>query len=285
MDDYEQYRPLMFSVAYEMLGSAMDAEDIVQDAFLRAQAAGDTIESPKAYLTTIVTRLCLNQLQSARVQREQYLGPWLPEPIPTGDANSPLSPSLQADRSESISMAFLVLLEELTPPERAVLLLRDVFDYGYPEIAGFIGKAEPACRQLYSRARKHLAEHRSRFVTSPEKHRQMLDRFMQVVEQGKIEDLTSLLAEDAVLWADGGGVSGAATRPIHGGESAARFILGTLRYMPPKATTAIEQVNGEAAIVIRREDGSAFVVLLLELGGEQIQSIRAIGNPDKLKKL
>ncbi|MBI1259082.1 MAG: RNA polymerase sigma-70 factor [Chloroflexi bacterium] len=281
MDEFETYRPLLFSIAYQMLGSAMEAEDIVQETYLRYQKAQD-VESPKAYLTTITTRLCLNQINSARARREEYLGPWLPEPVL--DSSSPLIPGVEADKHETISMAFLVLLEELTPPERAVFLLREVFDYSYAEIAQILEREEADCRQLYSRAKKHLADHRPRFSSSPEQHRQMLERFLQAVQGGQVDALTSMLAQDAVLWADGAGRPGAATRPIFGSDAIARFVQGTQRYLPEHYASAIEQVNGEAALVIRVE-GKPFLVLMIELGAEGITTIRAIGNPDKLKHI
>src|SRR4051812_31252357 len=237
MDDFEQYRPLLFSIAYQMLGSAMEAEDIVQETYLRYQKASD-VESPKAYLTTIATRLCLNQINSARERREQYLGPWLPEPVL--DAASPLIPGTELEKKEIISMAFLVLLEELTPPERAVFLLREVFDYEYAEIAQILEREEADCRQLYSRAKKHLAENRPRFTSSPEQHRQILERFLQAVQGGQVDALTMMLAQDAVLWADGAGRPGAATRPIFGSNSIARFVQGTQRYLPEKYVSGIE---------------------------------------------
>ena len=281
MDEFEQFRPLLFSIAYQMLGSAMEAEDIVQETYLRYQSATD-VESPKAYLTTITTRLCLNQINSARAKREQYLGPWLPEPLL--DSSSPLIPGAQLDKHETISMAFLVLLEELTPPERAVFLLREVFDYGYAEIAQILEREEADCRQVYSRAKKHLADHRPRFSSSPEQHRQMLERFLQAVQGGQVDALTTMLAQDAVLWADGAGRPGAATRPVIGSNAIARFVQGTQRYLPENYVSAIELVNGEPALVIRVE-GKAFLVLMIELSGRRIQTIRAMGNPEKLTHL
>jgi len=281
MDDFEQYRALVFSVAYQMLGSAMEAEDIVQETYLRSQKAKD-IESPKAYLTTIATRLCLNQINSSRARREEYIGPWLPEPLL--DATSPLIPGAQLEQKETISIAFLVLLEVLTPPERAVFLLRKVFDYEYAEIGQILEREEADCRQLYSRAKKHLAENRPRFSSSPEQHRQMLERFLQAVQGGQVDALTTMLAQDAVLWADGVGRPGAATRPVIGSDAIARFVQGAQRYLLEKYRASIEQVNGEAALVIRI-DGKAFLVLLIEVAEGRIQTIRAIGNPEKLTHL
>ena len=199
---FESYRPLMFSIAYRMLGSATEAEDIVQEAYLRYQAvAPGSIVSPKAFLSTIVTRLCLNQLQSARVQRETYIGPWLPEPIFT-ETDERANPKHQAEMHDSISFAFLVLLEELTPLERAVFLLREVFEYEYDEIATILDKDPAACRQVFSRAKKHVTDGKPRFTPAPEAHRRLLSQFMQATSAGDLDGLTALLAADVVMWAD-----------------------------------------------------------------------------------
>jgi len=286
-ESFETYRPMLFSIAYRMLGSAMEAEDIVQDAYLRYQAVPtEQIESPKAYLSTIVTRLCLNQLESARAQRETYVGPWLPEPVLT-DGTALLSPQGQVSAQESISMAFLVLLESLTPLERAVFLLREVFDYEYGEIAEILGKEEAACRQLFSRAKKHVAEHRPRFKASPEAHRQMIARFIEAASAGEMDGLMSLLAEDVTLWTDGGGKAarGAATRPLHGRETVATFLLATRRWVDAEAITLeIAEVNGEAGVIMR-EYGKPRVVMTFEVGGGKIRAMRFVGNPDKLKRV
>src|SRR5258707_38257 len=209
---FEMYRPLMFSIAYRMLGSATEAEDIVQEAYLRYQTTSpEQIASHKALLTTIVTRLCLDHLQSAQVQRETYIGPWLPEPVLT-ETNDLFAPAQQAELHDSLSIAFLTLLEDLSPLERAVLLLHEVFDYEYPEIARMVGREEAACRQLYSRAKKHIAEHRPRFKPSQEAHRQMLNQFLEATSTGELDGFMQLLSEDVVLWIDGGGKArGAAT--------------------------------------------------------------------------
>ena len=207
----------MFSIAYPMLGSVMAAEDIVQDAYLRYQAVqAETIVSPKAFLGTVVTRLCLNQLHSAQAQRESYIGLWLPEPVLTQDQEL-FSPTNYVDLHESILLAFLMLLEQLSPFERAVLLLRDVFDYDYAEIAEIIGHEESACRQLFSQAKRHVTEHRPRFKATPEEHRRILNQFMQAVGTGELYGLMQLLTDDVTLWADGGGKArGAAIHPLHG---------------------------------------------------------------------
>lgn len=284
MDEFEAHRGLMFSIAYRMLGSAMEAEDIVQEAYLRYQRVPPgSIESPKAFLSTVVTRLCINQLESARTSRESYIGPWLPEPLLTGSAED--APAARVSRDESISMAFLVLLESLTPPERAVFLLREVFDYDYAEIAQILDREESDCRQLFSRAHRHIADHRKRFTPSPEIHRQMLERFIAVVNGGDIEALTAMLAENVTLWTDGGGkVRGAATRPVFGRDPAAQFLMASTRLLEGGYAVDMVEVNGEPSAVLRVE-GQPFLLLMISLGADGIQEIRALGNPDKLKGL
>src|SRR5947209_13027527 len=212
VETFESYRTYLFAIAYRMLGSAMDAEDMVQETYLRySTTPPETISSLKAFLTTIISRLCVDQLHLARRKREQYLGPWLPEPIITADNLQVINPEERADREESISMAFLLLLEQLQPVERAVFLLREVFDYDYAEIATFLGKSEVACRQWFSRAKKHLADHRPRYTAPPETQRQMLMSFQQAIAGGEMTPLMNMLAEDVAFWADGGGkVKGAA---------------------------------------------------------------------------
>jgi RNA polymerase sigma-70 factor, ECF subfamily len=285
MDQFERYRPMMFSIAYRMLGSVTEAEDMLQNAYLRyRQMPAGSIASPKAFLSTVVTRLCLNHLQAARVQRESYLGPWLPEPLLTED--DPGSPISQAEMLESISMAFLVLLERLTPVERAVFLLREVFDYSYPEIATIVGKEEVSCRQILSRAKKFIAAQRPRFTPSTEHHHQLLQQFLEAVEEGDLDGLTQLLASDVTLWTDGGGkVRGAATHSLHGPAAVARFMIAvSQRYIQARFTTQITQVNGEPAILMRG-DGHLFAVVSVTIVQQHIVDIRAIGNPDKLRHL
>jgi RNA polymerase sigma-70 factor, ECF subfamily len=282
---FEAYRPLLFSIAYRMLGSVTEAEDIVQDAYLRYQATPtEQIMSHKAFLTTVVTRLCLNQLQSARTQRETYIGPWLPEPVLTG-MDERFAPMQQAELHESLALAFLVLLEQLTPLERAVFLLREVFDYEYAEIAAIVGKTEAACRQVFSRAKKHIAAARPRFKPSPQAHHQILDQFLRAAEQGELDGLMQLLSEDVELWADGGGkVRGAATRPLHGRAAVAQFLLATARRAPTGVRVEIADVNGEPALIVRA-GGEVLVVLSISVDEGRVCAIRVIGNPDKLQEL
>jgi RNA polymerase sigma-70 factor (ECF subfamily) len=272
---FEAYRPLMFSIAYRMLGSATEAEDVLQEAYLRYQAVTHAeIISPKAYLSTIVTRLCLNQMQSARAQRETYIGPWLPEPVRTDEA-------LAVELHESISIAFLTLLEQLTPPERAIFLLREVFDYEYAEIAHILDREEAACRQIFSRARKHIAESRPRFKPSPETHRQMLNQFITAIGSGELDGLMLLLTDDVTLWADGGGKArGAAIYPVIGREAVARFLMASTR-LAQGLSVELAEINGEPAMIVRSME-QVLVVVSVGVENERIGEILVIGNPDKL---
>jgi RNA polymerase sigma-70 factor, ECF subfamily len=290
VESFETYRPYLFSVAYRILGSAMDAEDMVQETFLRFQKTPpETIVSPKAFLTTIITRLCMDQLHLARKQREVYPGPWLPEPILTESRAEVMGPEASLDMEESVSLAFLILLEQLQPVERAVFLLREVFDYEYAEIATILGKSGVACRQWFSRAKKHLAEHRPRFPVAVDAHRQLLTSFFQAVQGGKLDELTHILADDVTFWADGGGkVRGAASQPLAGRAVVAEFILGTGRIfresLPSDAVASLVDVNGQPSLVIR-SGPRALSVVTIEVGAGLIQTIRFIANPDKLTHL
>ena len=286
MESFETYRPYLFSIAYRMLGSAMDGEDMVQETYLRSRAAPpETIHSLKAYLTTILIRLCMDQLQLARRKREVYVGPWLPEPIITATASESADPQERVDTEESISLAFLVLLEQLQPFERAVFLLREVFEYEYAEIAIMLGKSEAACRRSFSRAKQHLREHRPRFPASPQTHRQLLSGYFQAVQGGEMTTLTNLLSEGVTLWADAGGkIKQAALRPIRGRDAVARFSLGTKRFWPENSRVELEEVNGQAALIIRA-GGQVFSVLTIDVEQGRIQAIRIIANPEKLTRI
>ncbi len=286
VESFESYRPYLFAIAYRMLGSAMDAEDMVQETYLRSQGTPlDTIRSLKAFLTTIIIRLCVDQLQLARRKREAYVGPWLPEPILTAATPASEDPAERVDREESISLAFLVLLEQLQPFERAVFLLREVFAYEFAEIATMLDKSEVACRRSFSRAKKHLSEHRPRFPASPQTHRQMLTGFLQAAQGGDMIPLMDLLAENVTLWADAGGkIKQAALRPIVGRDAVARFSLGTVRFLPEDSRVELAEVNGQAAVIIRTS-GQALFVLSIEVEAERIQAIRIIANPEKLARI
>ncbi|GHO97960.1 DNA-directed RNA polymerase sigma-70 factor [Reticulibacter mediterranei] len=286
MESFETYRPYLFAIAYRMLGSAMDAEDMVQETYIRFSATPpETIHSPKAFLTTIITRLCMDQLQLARRKRETYVGPWLPEPILTTETAEVADPEQRVETEESISLAFLILLEELQPFERAVFLLREVFEYEFAEMASMLNKSEAACRRSFSRAKQHLREHRPRFPASRQTHRQLLSRYQQAVQTGEMNPLMSLLAEDVTLWADGGGkIKTAALRPIVGRDKVARFSLGTRRFMPAGHRIEMAEVNGQPALIVY-DGNQVFSVLTIEVEDEQIRSIQIIANPEKLARL
>jgi RNA polymerase sigma-70 factor (ECF subfamily) len=287
---FQSYRPLLFSIAYRMLGSASEADDVLQDAYLRyagAQSRGEAlhqVRSLKAYLSTIVTRLCLDRLKAARTVREQYLGPWLPEPVLTQDDD----PQGDAERHESITLAFLVLLEALTPQERAVFLLREVFEYEYAEIAEILDLSAANCRQLFHRAKGRVAEGRPRFRPAPERQRQLVERFLAATQRGDMQALTSMLAQDATFWGDGGGKAPSALRPIHGGDAVAKLLIGLARNIERTLNTAfadlrfdLADVNGEAAVLlwVRERLDTVFVYSAID---DRVTAIRAIRNPDKL---
>ncbi len=286
MESFETYRPYLFAIAYRMLGSAMDAEDMVQETYLRYQATSpETINSLKAFLTTIITRLCMDQLHLVRRKRELYVGPWLPEPINT-TTSEVVDPQERVDTEETISLAFLMLMEQLQPTERAVFLLREVFEYEYSEIADFLGKSESACRQSFSRAKKHLADHRPRVHAPVVIQQKLLTSFLQAIQAGEMSSLMNLLAEDVTFWGDGGGkVKGAATRPISGRSAVARFFLqtGTVfrSSLPEDAWVELAEINLQPALVIRSHE-RAISVLTIEVDNGHIQTIRVVANPDKL---
>jgi RNA polymerase sigma-70 factor, ECF subfamily len=283
VESFETYRTYLFSIAYRMLGSAMDAEDMVQETYIRYQGAmPETIHSLKAYLTTILTRLCMDQLGLARRKREQYVGPWLPEPIHTAETTEAADPEKRVEAQESISLAFLVLLEQLQPFERAVFLLREVFEYEFAEIAVMLGKSEAASRRSFSRAKLHLREHRPRFPASPQIHQQLLSGYLQAVQTGEMASLTNLLSENVTLWADGGGkIKQAALRPIIGRDAVARFSMGTKRFWSEDSSAELGEANGQPALIIHAGN-RVFSVLTIDVEDGQIQTIRIMANPDKL---
>lgn len=282
LDAFSQHRSLLFAVAYRMLGSSADAEDLLQETFIRWQQTEMEIESPKAFLVTIVTRLCINHLQSARVKREQYFGQWLPEPIVTAPRQNP---SISFEVDESVSLAFLLLLERLTPVERAVLVLREVFDYEYSEIASILDQSESNCRQILRRARQHLKEGRPRFDASLKEKEELLRRFSDASLRGDLEGLVALLSKEAVFYSDGGGKAPALPKPIYGAENIARGILeGLKRLVPKNLVRRFVEVNGQPGIVTYL-DGSPFSVFALYVAEGQVSRIYVITNPEKLKRL
>jgi RNA polymerase sigma-70 factor, ECF subfamily len=280
---FSQYRGLLFSIAYRMLGSMADTEDIMQEAFIRwQQAEAVEIQSTRAYLVTIVSRLCINHLGSARVRREEYVGQWLPEPVVTTPGGDPYA-VLQVD--ESLSMAFLVLLERLTPVERAVFLLREVFDCDYPEIARTLGKDEANCRQILHRAQVHVANIRPRFEVSPQRREKMLSEFLQATATGNLAGLISLLAADAVLYSDGGGKGPAVPNLVQGGDRVARALLGSMdKIVPRDLTIRLAEINGQPGVVSYRQ-GRPYAVVTLDIDERRIRSVYIISNPEKLAHL
>lgn len=286
LEIFQAQRPRLFGIAYRMTGSAGEAEDILQEAWLRFQTVDLTeVRSPAALLTTIVTRLCLDQLKSAQTRREVYPGLWLPEPVST-DPNLAEDPLDNMLKLESISLAFLHLLESLSPEERAVFLLREVFDYEYSEIASFINKSETACRQLFSRAKKHVADHRPRFPTSPAEHERVLNTFVAAVESGDLDQLMAVMAEDVVCYADSGGKAVAATRPLHGRESVAKFVKGVQKSgFKPGDTLEMPLINGRTSFLVRDAAGAITTVLTLDISDGVIRALYFVRNPDKLQHL
>ncbi|MBK8901520.1 MAG: RNA polymerase sigma-70 factor [Anaerolineaceae bacterium] len=278
IENFASLRPYLFTVAYNMLGSVMDAEDMVQEAYVRWQRAGAVAESPKAYLTAVTTRLCIDHLRSAKVQREEYIGPWLPEPLVQG-SYPPAEENVTL--SETLSLALLVLLESLSPTERAVFLLREIFDYEYAEVAATVGKSEANCRQMVRRARQHLAAGKPRFDVPLPQQESLITQFSQAVLAGDLDGLIELLAEDIEVWSDGGGKVTAARKIIVGREKVAHFLLGVTRLAPENAETQVALINGQLGIVAR-VDGRPVLVMALEMGNGRIQAIRNILNPDKL---
>ncbi len=281
-DTFNAYRPYVFAIAYRMLGSAMDAEDMVQETFLRwCKAADQIIQSPKAYLATIVTRLCIDYLRSAYVQRESYIGTWLPEPLVTDATAGSEEMVILAD---SLSIAFLNLLETLTPTERAVFLLRDVFDYSYAEIAVIVDKSEANCRQMMRRAKQHLADGRPRFPASAAEQERILSEFMGACLNGDLRGLVALLADDVVEWSDGGGQVNAALKPIYGADKVARFLLALTKQLSSESTLQLAPINGQAGLIIW-VDGRPFTVLSLDVRNGRVHNIYTIVNPQKLQHI
>lgn len=280
LEAFDEARPLLFSIAYRMLGSVADAEDVVQEAFLRWQKAdAEDVRSPKAYLSTVTTRLAIDHLRSARVAREEYVGPWLPEPIATDPESDPAGHVAMA---ESLSIAFLVLLERLSATERAVFLLREVFNYEYDEIARIVGKSEANCRQVLKRAREHVAEHRARFEASTEQRERLLHLFAKASGEGDMQGLLSVLAEDVVLQTDGGGRVQAAINPIYGADRVARFFLGILSKLAPEsARLRFTDINGQPGFLLY-VDGTLDSAFTCDVAGDRIQNIYIVRNPEKL---
>jgi RNA polymerase sigma-70 factor (ECF subfamily) len=285
-ETFEDLRPLMFSLAYRMVASVSEAEDIVQEGFVRYQRAlneGVEVESPKAYLSSVVTRLSIDHLRSARARRETYIGQWLPEPVLTnGDALG--DPAAHAERADSLSMAFLLLLERLTPVERAVFLLHDVFGYGYDEISAIVGKTEANCRQLAARARRHIESEKPRFDASRRKRDELATRFFAAMTDGDFDSLIDLLAADVVVYGDGGGKAPQWREPIVGAQRVARLFGGLGRQIRVLgAIVRLHQVNGQTGAILLTPDEQVICVFSFDIADGVVQSVRSVINPDKLR--
>jgi RNA polymerase sigma-70 factor (TIGR02957 family) len=283
----DELRPASFAIAYRMLGSVAEAEDVVQEALLRvhrALEAGEQIESPRAFVATITTRLAIDELRSARARRERYVGEWLPEPILTDSRDDPAQ---HAEIADSLSIAMLVLLETLSPEQRAVLLLRDVFEYGYGEIAQIIGKNEDNVRQLASRARSHIDAGRPRFQSSREQRDELARRFFAAATQGDLAGLEALLAHEVVLTGDGGGKVPALGHPVAGRTRVAQTLMSWIRLgsRVPGASMREVEVNGMPGALLLDGEGRLVGVWELEIGGGEIQGVNSVVNPDKLAHL
>jgi RNA polymerase sigma-70 factor (TIGR02957 family) len=282
----DELRPRAFAIAYRMLGSVADAEDVVQEALLRVHHAlgrGERIESPRAFVATVATRLAIDQLRSARARRESYVGEWLPEPLVTGP---PDEPAHQAEIADSLSLAFLILLESLSPEQRAAFLLHDVFDYRYAEIAAVIGTSEANARQLGSRARRHVEERRPRFETSREQRDELARRFFAAAEEGDLAGLEALLAGDVVLRGDGGGKVPALARTLRGRSRVARTLTAWARQgLRAAGTLRPVEVNGQPGGLLLDADGKLIGVMALGIEGGEIRSVTSVVNPDKLRHL
>jgi RNA polymerase sigma-70 factor (TIGR02957 family) len=283
----DELRPASFAIAYRMLGSVAEAEDVVQEALLRvhrALEAGERIESPRAFVATVTTRLAIDELRSARARRERYVGEWLPEPILTESSDDP---ARHAEMADSLSMAMLVLLESLSPEQRAVLLLRDVFDYPYEQIAQIVGRSEDNVRQLATRARRHVEERRPRFQTSGEQRDELARRFFAAVQDGDLSGLEALLAHDIVLTGDGGGKVPALARSLRGRNRVARTLLDWVKLGAriPGASIRPVEVNGAPGALLLDGDDRLIAVWALEIARGQIQGVSSIVNPEKLAHL
>jgi RNA polymerase sigma-70 factor (ECF subfamily) len=284
---YVDLRPLLFSIAYRMLGSVSEAEDVVQDAFVRYQRAlADevAVESPRAYLSAVVTRLAIDHLKSARVRRETYVGEWLPEPLVTDEAGG--DPAARAEQADSLSMSFLVLLERLTPVERAIFLLHDVFDYDFEEVGRIVRKSPATCRQHAVRARRFISANRPRFDADEALRIELMDRFLAAAEAGDVDGLIEVLAEDAIVYGDGGGKVPQWYAPITGADDVAR-LFATMGRQSRRLGTTFErhEVNGQPGVIFRGPKGGVMSVMSFEVADGRIATIRSVVNPDKLAHL
>ncbi|WP_327723540.1 RNA polymerase sigma-70 factor [Streptomyces europaeiscabiei] len=280
-DEFEAHRPRLFGLAYRLLGSAADAEDTVQDTYLRFSGADRTvIEQPGAWLARVVTNLCLTRLTSARARRERYTGTWLPEPVLTSDGT--LGPLESAEQRDAVSLALLVLLERLTPTERAVYVLREAFAYGYREIAAVLDMTEANCRQLYRRAAGRVAVAEARFEPAPERRAGLVESFLAAAQNGDMAGLEKILAEDVTWWSDGGGRVSAARRPVEGREKVLRLVAGGWERFAGGLDFAVAEVNGSPALIARAGDALVGTASFAFRGGV-VTDVRVVVNPDKLE--
>ena len=280
MESQDELRPYLFAIAYRMLGSVAEAEDVVQEAFLRYHERGVQADEPKAYLATVTTRLAIDQLRSARARREVYPGEWLPEPLVEDEA------ARHAETADSLSLAFLHLLEKLSPVERAVFLLREVFDYPYEEVAGIVGKSPENCRQILARAHRHIEEGRRRFDVSREEREEVAHRFLAAWEEGDTDALVEVLAPDATVYGDGGGKAPSVPVPLVGAERVAKALIGWGRRARELGLVHhAALVNGEPGLVFRSADGRAVWVASLQVYDGVVVAVRSVLNPDKLGHL
>jgi RNA polymerase sigma-70 factor, ECF subfamily len=283
---FSELRRLMFSIAYRMTGSVSDAEDIAQEAFIRLERArrdGTQVDSPRSWLSTVTTRLAIDHLRSARAQRERYVGQWLPEPLLTDAAPGPAE---HAEVADTVSQAFLVMLETLSPVERAVFLLREVFGCDYPEIADAVGKSEQNCRQIATRARRHVEDRTPRFDPDERRREELLERFLVASETGDMRALKDVLAADVVLYSDGGGKASAARKPIVGAERVSRLMVAVARKRARRGGGRMElaTVNGQPGRIQFEPDGSVSDILTVDVVDGAIRVVRIMRNPDKLPK-
>ena len=282
-EEFEELRPLLFSIAYRILGSVAEAEDAVQETWLRYAASPAQPASAKAFLSAVVTRISIDVLRSARLRREKYAGPWLPEPLITDPYQDP---ERSAELADSVSMAALLLLERLSPLERAVFVLREVFGFGFPQIASAVGRSEAACRQLAVRARRHMDAGRPRFEADRRERDALAARFFGALREGDVEGLRELLAADAQLVGDGGGKAPQLARSIIGAEKVARVLVSVFPWLVSiKVTLEPREVNGQPGAIFRDRDGKVLTPIALDVLDGQVQTIRSVQNPDKLGHL
>jgi RNA polymerase sigma-70 factor, ECF subfamily len=279
-DEFQELRPLLFAIAYRILGSVAEAEDAVQETWLRYESSPTQPTSTKAFLSAVVTRISIDVLRSARVRRETYVGPWFPEPLLTDPYEDP---ARSAELADSLSMAALLLLERLSPLERAVFVLREVFGFGFPEIAAAVGRSEPACRQLAVRARRHMEAGRPRFEADRREREELAARFFDALRNGDVDQLRELLAADVSMVGDGGGKAPALPKSVIGADNVARVLASNFPVLARiEASMEQRELNGQPGAIIRDRDGNVVGTMTLDVIGGQIQTIRSVANPDKL---